>query len=224
MSAMISGAQVRLPMWKMALLVIAMLAIIKIADARVFKGSIKTKNDWQYFAKFCFFGNQQGLTGKVSWNIPSPANPNRKMLMYWDQYNKNAQGSWVNVYKNKKLTCAQKSNPNDTAAGGIVNLYTDPVGTKTPKNSYKHFWWFVVADCGASSQNIPSYSIHITQYNGSELSCDEYGTSPLLPQFWLPKNFEPQKFVFARLSVASPTRLLFHLPNPSSLHLTLLRF
>lgn len=172
-------------MWKVALLVVAMLAIIKIADARVFKGSIKTKNDWQYFAKFCFFGSPGGLVGKVSWNVPSPSNPNRKLLMYWDQYNKNSQGSWVNVYKNKKLTCEQKSNPNETAAGGIVNLYNVPVGSKEPRNSYKHFWWFVVADCGAQSQNIPSYSIHITQYNGSELSCDEYGLPAMYITFFV---------------------------------------
>ena len=154
----------------------ALCAVLQVADARLFKGSIKTKNDWQYVAKFCFNGKVGGTKGTVAWNIPSPSNPHRQLLMYWDQPDKGKQGSWTNVYKNKGLTCAQKSSVNDTAAGGIVNLHDVPSGVKHPGNSYNHYWWLVVADCGAASQTIPSYSIQFTQENGSQMSCDEEGS------------------------------------------------
>jgi hypothetical protein len=158
------------------LAIVAVLAVVvNFADARLFKGSIKSKNDWQYVAKFCFDGKPGGIQGTVNWNIPSASNPNRKLLMYWDQPNKGKQGSWINVYKNKQLTCAQKSSVNDTAAGGIVDLYTEPAGSKHPGNSYNHYWWLVISDCGASSQNIPNYSIQMLQNSGSQLSCDEEG-------------------------------------------------
>jgi hypothetical protein len=172
-------------MLKVVLFVAALCAVLQVADARLFKGSIKTKNDWQYVAKFCFNGKVGGTKGTVAWNIPSPSNPHRQLLMYWDQPDKGKQGSWTNVYKNKGLTCAQKSSVNDTAAGGIVNLHDVPSGVKHPGNSYNHYWWLVVADCGAASQTIPSYSIQFTQENGSQMSCDEEGLPAMYIVFFV---------------------------------------
>jgi len=167
----------RMPLLKVLTFVVALALVVQFADARVYKGSMKTKNNWQFVAKFCFDGKPGGLNGTLSWNVPSPNQPNRKLLMYWDQPQKGKQGSWVTVYKNKQLTCQQKSDANHTASGGIRNLYDEPMGTTTALNNYKHYWWVVLADCSVSTQDISSYYIQFLQSSGSQLSCDEEGAS-----------------------------------------------
>jgi hypothetical protein len=187
-----------MPLLKVLALIVVAVLLLGCADARIFKGSIKTKNNWQYVAKFCYNGNPSGVKGSLVWNIPSGNAPHRELMLYWDQPTKGAQGSWTSVYKNKQLTCAQKGNL--TAAGGKVELYNNPSGTKDPLNKYNHYWWVVIADCSANSQSIPSYSITFTNHGGDQLSCDEQGTpchcyKARISAFALARNFQPLSFL-----------------------------
>lgn len=172
-----------MPLLKVVALVAVAVLLLGFADARIFRGSIKTKNNWQYIAKFCYNGDPTGVKGDLIWNVPSGTSPNRKLLLYWDQPEKGAQGSWTTVYKNKQLTCAQKANY--TAAGGSVDLYNYPSGGKKPENKYNHYWWVVIADCAANSQTIPSYSITFTNHGADQLSCDEQGLPAMYIVFFV---------------------------------------
>lgn len=188
---MISAMRQAMPFAKVLAFVLVVALVVVSADARVYKGTMKTKNDWQYVAKFCYSGVQSEFIGKINWNIPSPSTPNRKLLLYWDQPNANAQGSWKHVYQNNKLTCAQKEALNATARGGQFGLQSNPSGSHDIGNHYPHYWWAVIADCGASSQQL-SYYIEFLQQGGSQLSCDEKGTyspKPTMDSSFLPAHF-----------------------------------
>lgn len=185
---MISAMQKSMPFLKVLAFVLVIALVVAGSDARVYKGTMKTKNDWQYVAKFCYSGEHNAkvdqLIGKFNWAIPTgPTHPNRKLLMYWDNWNTTSQGSWKHVYQNNKITCAQKSLLNATAQGGQYDLATSPAGSHEIGNGYPHYWWIVIADCGAKSQEA-TYNIEFLQQSGSQLSCDEKGTSLASVFFW----------------------------------------
>lgn len=177
---MFSSVRQAMPFAKVLAFVLVVALVVVSADARVYKGTMKTKNDWQYVAKFCYSGVPSEVIGIINWNIPSPSTPNRTLLLYWDQPNTNAQGSWKHVYQNNKITCAQKTALNATARGGQFNLHNNPTGHHQIGNHYPHYWWAVIADCGAQTQQL-SYYIEFLQSGGSQLSCDEKGTCSLEP-------------------------------------------
>lgn len=154
-----------------AAILVGTLALV--ADARVFKGSMNTKHNWQYFSRFCFLGNQQtNPQGQVKWNVGNTHSSNTQLLSYWDQPDVQKSGSWVAVYQNNNLNCQQKADK----AGHRNNVSLDHTSAFYPPNGYNHFWWFVFADCSGGSQTIDYYEITFLQKDGNQLSCDEIGT------------------------------------------------
>lgn len=149
--------------------------LVVVSDARVFTGSMNSKNNWQFFSRFCFVGNEKTHPqGHVSWSVGNTHSTNTLLLSYWDQPNVSMSGSWKAVYKNKALTCAQKI----SHAANEQNVSQIHGGQFDPANNYNHFWWFVFADCSATSQTIDYYQITLLQWDGSQLSCDEIGMFP----------------------------------------------